>query len=64
MTVKELIDLLKTESNQDRIIVLSVDAEGNNFKKLDDIEARRFIQDETFYDDEDFGQPCLVFFPE
>lgn len=64
MTVKELFEILKTEPNQERIIVLSTDAEGNDFKRLDDIEAGRFTRGVIINYDEDYGQPCLVFFPE
>lgn len=66
MTIKELIEILSKEPNQERIIVLSSDAEGNSFSLLhsENIEQMRFYEGESLDDTEEEGSPALFFFPE
>ena len=76
MTVKELIERLQAE-DQDRIVVLSRDAEGNGFDTLHTIETASYedgeigieaLTDDLIkqgYGEEDVreGQPALVLWP-
>lgn len=66
MTIKELIEILQKEPNQERIIVLSSDAEGNSFSLLhsENIEQMRFYKGDPLGDTEKKGKPALFFFPE
>ena len=48
MTVKELIVLLQ-EEDQDRIVVMSKDAEGNYYSPLDDMHACAYRAETTWY---------------
>lgn len=47
MTVKELIELLKLESD-DRLVVMSKDGEGNDFSPLADYSTASYVADSTW----------------
>lgn len=48
MTVKELIQMLKDE-DQDRIIILAKDSEGNNYSPISQYWAGNYIAETTWY---------------
>jgi len=61
MTVSELIESLK-DCDPDSEVVLSSDAEGNNFETLEDVGGPSFFQDGAI-DDDGPGIPCVVLWP-
>jgi len=48
MTVKELIEALKKIDNQDRIVVMSKDGEGNSYSPLADFGEVAYIAESTW----------------
>ena len=76
MTVKELIKKLQKE-DPNRIVVLSIDEEGNGFKELADVQTASYQDGETGlekltpelkkqgYSEEDLldGTPAIVLWP-
>lgn len=77
-TVKDLITILKSIENKDRVIILSRDEEGNGFAPLAELWASAYKDgdvgieeltqklEEQGYSEEDViknGQPCVVFWP-
>lgn len=48
MKVKELIELLQKE-NQDREVIMSKDAEGNNFSPFCKLETGTYVAETTWY---------------
>jgi predicted RNA-binding protein with PUA domain len=49
MTVRELIEALKAIPNQDRIVVMSKDGEGNGFSPLADIGEESYAAESTWH---------------
>jgi hypothetical protein len=47
MTIKDLIELLQKE-DQDRVVIISKDAEGNNFSPLDSIVTCAYLAETTW----------------
>lgn len=77
MTVKELIDILKT-LEEDRIVILSEDEEGNYFKELQcvqvcfydpdegEISSKEFdpdLEEDGYYEYYESPLPAVVFWP-
>ena len=48
MTVRELIELLKQVENQDRVVIVSGDSEGNRYSPLDGISLAAYVADSTW----------------
>lgn len=75
MTVKELIEQLG-KLNQNALVVMSKDSEGNSYSPLSDAEPRLYVAETTWYgeivdpenleDDEevpDDAVPCVTLWP-
>ncbi len=76
MTVRDLIELLKNE-DQDRLVVMSSDGEGNHYSEFADFGRMSFRDGEVGldgltadlekkgYSEEDVldGEKCIVFYP-
>lgn len=79
MTVRDLIKLLEKIENQDRVVVLETDQEGNDFAELEEVATAAFYEgeiglekltedlEEKGYCDEDLApedsQPAVVLWP-
>lgn len=49
MTVKELIEQLQKIENKDRIVIMSKDAEGNDYSPLYDLSEKSYKAETTWY---------------
>lgn len=73
MTVRELIHHLRTCQNQEAIVIIQKDAEGNGFSPMRDFASNdpaiveRYVADSAWsgdvYPDGEDGVPCVVFVP-
>lgn len=48
MKVKELVEQLQQIENQERIVIMSIDGEGNSFSRLSTIELGAFNEDQGY----------------
>lgn len=66
MKVSELIEALQ-KLPQDSLVVMSKDAEGNNYSPFSDCDERFYIADSTWSgelcEEGDGGVPCVVLWP-
>ncbi len=68
-TVRELIDAL-AKLDQDRVVILQKDSEGNGYSPLGGFDSARYLPDSTYsgevFSEEDGGDlavRCVVLFP-